>query len=738
MPPSLICLPIRRVDRWTRHVTLAIALSLGGCSTVVRDRREDPLHPPRAPDALVACQPSDARSVPRDAFHKPNATRYVILDLRPSSPERQEEILLGRKAAGWLSSKLEDGLVDVVDPNATQDQRRELARHIEVVRLSCVPEDDTTARDIGLTMSADMVIWGESSCPLISDRGQPLVNIVAPIAQSAAATDGGTVTTGPMTVNLELPEEALRKLRDFEEGSFCFRAAITGRSLPAIRARDAKDVAASTLRTELALPPVVGGDAYGLIAFVAGLHFYHQEQYFLALRLFRSASTPLRSEAPGAADLVWMMGDTEMQAGDYTAAVRYFQGAVSLDRLRDKTWWKHRLSLLNAYSWAADTQAGNALANEILSTADGAEQDDDTLGFIHLKLSDGLNGLGRRREALESVLKSVEVYRRLVRRRPDTYETDLARSLSDLADAYNELGQSNEAEEALEQSVELYLRLARKQPSVFEMDLADALRNLASVLRDLHWSLSAREVAGWALEIHQRYHGGHETADAKQADSLNGLSITFRDLGMEETALKCIESTVEIDRRLVKDKPEAYELNLGHSLTNLASILLEMHQADRALDAIRESVQIQRRMVVRRPEAYSADLATKLGGLSLILTQAGRKEEALTAIQEAVGIHRRLAKLRPEIFEPLLGGSLFIASDTLAALGKKEEAVEAIQQTVELYSRLAKERPGVFGSVLQLVECWASQHLKELGKPKKSGGAWTKLAALSHKSGCRD
>ena len=121
-----------------------------------------------------------------------------------------------------------------------------------------------------------------------------------------------------------------------------------------------------------------------------------------------------------------------------------------------------------------------------------------------------------------------------------------------------------------------------------------------------------------------------------------------------------------------------------------------MGRREEALDAIIEAVDLYRRLVEQRPDAFTPDLAMSLNNLSNRLSDLGRREEALDAITEAVEIYRRLVEQRPDTFTPNLAGSLNNLSNRLSDLGRREEALDAIIEAVEIYRRLVEQRPDAF------------------------------------------
>jgi tetratricopeptide (TPR) repeat protein len=98
-------------------------------------------------------------------------------------------------------------------------------------------------------------------------------------------------------------------------------------------------------------------------------------------------------------------------------------------------------------------------------------------------------------------------------------------------------------------------------------------------------------------------------------------------------------------REQILDHLAARVGTLGTRLSNLG-------RREEALAASQEAVDIRRRLVQTRPDAFLPDVAMSLNNLGAMLSNLGRREEALAATQEAVDIRRRLAQTRPDAFLP--------------------------------------------------------------------------------------
>ncbi|WP_211344880.1 hypothetical protein, partial [Archangium gephyra] len=345
----------------------------------------------RSADELVYCE---EEAVPREAFHREGATRFVVADFRPRS-ERPEDIQLGRTAADAVDRLLRDYMVRVALEGEDEGEQARAAKSLEVYRLRCVVRDATAGLAIGEAMGADLLLWGEAVCPLGKAQGAPLVNIITTIE----ARDNAQIHTGPIEAHVELPK--------VETGSFCARASLTARGWPAMGSGGAESLSASVLELgSLELPQVVAGDALGLTLFVGGLHFYKRDDYSRALRLFRSASEKLRTDSRSAADLLQVMGLTEYLAGRTDKAADYLSRCESLATGGSDTWWGCRMIQVDAHLLASHLPRAQVLAEEALrrsraAARRGAEANTlKSLGDLALRVSELKEARKRYEEAL--------------------------------------------------------------------------------------------------------------------------------------------------------------------------------------------------------------------------------------------------------------------------------------------------------------------------------------------------
>ena len=229
-----------------------------------------------------------------------------------------------------------------------------------------------------------------------------------------------------------------------------------------------------------------------------------------------------------------------------------------------------------------------------------------------------LNDLRRHEEALRAAGEATDLYRKLVKARPDAFMPYLAKSLSNLAHVLSDLGRHEEALQAAEEAANLCRELARLRPDAFTPDAAMLLGNLSN--------------------------------------ALSGL-------GRREEALAAAEEARDLYRALAEARPDAFNPDLARILANVSSMSLKglsnilsgLRRREAALAAAEEARDRYRALAEARPDAFNINLARSLKDLALMLGALGRHEAALRAAKEAVALYRELARTGPELVHARAG-----------------------------------------------------------------------------------
>ncbi|MGE0371666.1 MAG: tetratricopeptide repeat protein [Gammaproteobacteria bacterium] len=231
--------------------------------------------------------------------------------------------------------------------------------------------------------------------------------------------------------------------------------------------------------------------------------------------------------------------------------------------------------------------------------------------------------------------------------------------------------------------------------------LGGALPDQTIRLLDVALTIAQRlvELRKESLVTAERSGSPTKEIDAVRSDAahaLNGLSVSFANLGRHEEALDTAEEAVALCRVLDAKDSVKFRRVLVTCLNSLAAALNALHRPTEALRILQEVIQLNRTMVGNGVSEFVPSLAMSLANFGTFLSQIGHHVDALAISQEAVDLYRKLAHEKPEEFAFELGGSLINLSASLADVEKHDEALLLAKEAVALYGEKARDKPDEF------------------------------------------
>jgi len=366
-----------------------------------------------------------------------------------------------------------------------------------------------------------------------------------------------------------------------------------------------------------------------------------------------------------APELVWIVLDADMDGGMRRLGRLSYDAEVGLGLCQ------HRLSRWLAEAVAGRVERAKKMApfvskaqlsmglldvaietwRALLPITEKPSEQARILNHLSLRLSD----VGDRHGAIAAILKAVEINEGLSVANPETFEPDLAGSLTNLGKGYSELAQREKALEVCQRTVEIYGRLAAVNPDAFEPDLAMSLNNLGIYYSELGKREEAMEACQRAVKIYERLSAANpETFEPVLATSLNNLGNRYSKLGQREEAMEACQRAVKIRERLSAANPDAFEPDLAMSLNNLGVYYSELGQREEALEACQRAVEIREHLAVANPDAFEADLAMSNGVMGNAYRISGEYKKSAEAFKNGVSILKRLFLLHPKAFGSLM------------------------------------------------------------------------------------
>ncbi len=257
--------------------------------------------------------------------------------------------------------------------------------------------------------------------------------------------------------------------------------------------------------------------------------------------------------------------------------------------------------------------------------------------------------LGDDEAARRTHLRTIEVYRSLVRQRPDDDDLrhNLAQHYGNLANHdLMKLHDRAHAREAYGQALEVQKDLVRRNPKEpeFQSDLATTYNNLAIAIDD-----SAEQVRLYleALDIRKQLVEQAPTNNwfrRNLARSYQAVASFHAELGRWEDALKELEEGRLLLQQVVLDQPSVtqYQGDLGRLLNEIGSQSASRGRVKEAAEAFRQSREIFRKLLDKSPgEAYQVMLLEAEDGLKQLekgaktLNTSGQGGESVRKVVEA-------------------------------------------------------------------------------------------------------
>lgn len=294
--------------------------------------------------------------------------------------------------------------------------------------------------------------------------------------------------------------------------------------------------------------------------------------------------------------------------------------------------------------------------------------------------------------------RALEIYRRLAKDTPQTYEPNVATTLNNLAVLYKDTQHPSESEAMYLEALEIRRRL-KKNTSQANAVLAMTLNNLANLYKNTQRYEESETMYFEALKIQKRLAKGNPQAyEPNLATTLDNFAVMYQSTQRFTESEKMFVEALRIRRRLAKADPKVYEPDLAMTLNNLA-VMYESTQRFTESETVNlEVLEIYRRLAKDNPQSYELVLATTLNNLAVLYKNIQRFTESEALYLESMEIRRRLANNNPRIYKPDLAMTLNELADLYYKTQRFAESEEMRLEVLDIYKLLAKDNPQVFES----------------------------------------
>lgn len=182
------------------------------------------------------------------------------------------------------------------------------------------------------------------------------------------------------------------------------------------------------------------------------------------------------------------------------------------------------------------------------------------------------------------------------------------------------------------------------------------------------------------------------------ATTLGFLALLHKDRNDLPQAENAHLRLLEIQERLAKDDPEAYEAELANTLNDLGLLYQEKNDFPQAEKSFLRALEIRERLAKETPRTYESTVASTLNNLGLLYQDKDDFPRAEKTFLRALEIYERLTKENPEAYEPDFAITLNYLGILFAEKNDFQQSQESFLRSLEIRERLAKENPSTYES----------------------------------------
>ena len=260
-------------------------------------------------------------------------------------------------------------------------------------------------------------------------------------------------------------------------------------------------------------------------------------------------------------------------------------------------------------------------------------------------------------------------------------------------------GKVSEAEGIFREGLEIYRELANDGAAVDIRHLAVGLYNFGEVLRLTNRPYEAEEVLRESISlVRNLVKIDSETYLSFLVFAINLLALPLRQTGRFSEAEEGYLEALAISRELAEEAPDAFSFSVSWTLLDLAVLLRLTGRMSEAEENCREALRIHRRLAARSPGKHDSILSWNLNNLAVLLRRTGRESEAEEAYREALDIALEIASEAPEavFLTDMLATILSNLAVLLRQTDRTSEAEETLLEALEIRRQLAQKSSELF------------------------------------------
>ena len=259
------------------------------------------------------------------------------------------------------------------------------------------------------------------------------------------------------------------------------------------------------------------------------------------------------------------------------------------------------------------------------------------------------------------------------------------------------LYKQNRYKEAEEYYIKILKKIEQESNSNKNIRLDKLYNNLALLYSNTQRFKESEDMHKAAIDIQERLVKENPKAyEPYLAGSYNNLAILYKEIQRLDESEKMLKAAIEIQERLVKDNPKAYEPNLAMSYNNLAILYNKIQRLDESEKMHKAAIEIWERLVKDNPKAYEPYLAMSYDNLASLYVKIQRFDESEKIYKAAIEIKERFAKENLKAYEPDLAMSYYNLASLYYKIQRFDESEKTYKAAIEIWERLAKDNPKAY------------------------------------------
>lgn len=368
------------------------------------------------------------------------------------------------------------------------------------------------------------------------------------------------------------------------------------------------------------------------------------------------------------------------------------------------------MGLSELYRMSGRISESEALSQEALNIVrqikpDGANDELVDIKLAQILMSRGLMYKDQQQyeESEACYLEALAVHRRIAETNTDN-ETEVARTLHNLANLYADMKRYEDSEAAYLEGLEIYRRRAKANPQAYEIKVGMIASSLANLYTNMKRYEESEALFEEALEIKRRWATMMpEVFEPELALTLGNFSVLYQKTKQYEKCEPLLLESHEIYQRLARLVPEKYGAKLAITKYNLASLYYMSDKIKESLPFWVESLSMFQELSQRDSKQYKSNLndivdfveqlAPWVSGEASDLYDEKQYEEAEFYYINALEMFKLLAQTDPETYEPEIGITLNDLGILYNNTKRYEECEATYQECLEIRRRLAKKDP---------------------------------------------